>query len=141
MAKGDFRKFLLRGNVVDMAVGIIIGAAFAGVVNSLVKDLITPLIAAIWGKPNFGALSFTVHNSHFLYGNFINATLSFVIMAATIFYLIVLPINRLMARLHPAPPPAPAVTQPCPECLSMVPIGARRCAFCTSALTASASAR
>lgn len=140
MAQGDFRKFLLRGNVVDMAVGIIIGAAFATVVKSLVADLITPLVAAIWAQPNFGSLSFTIHHSRFLYGNFINAVISFVIMAVVIYYFIVLPMNQLMARFHPPAPPPPPNTQPCPECLSQIPLAAKRCAFCTSPLPAATSA-
>lgn len=136
MAQGDFRKFLLRGNVVDMAVGIIIGAAFATVVKSLVADLITPLVAALWAKPNFGALSFTVHHSRFLYGNFINAVISFAVMAVVIFYFVILPMNKLVARFHPPQPK----TQPCPECLSQIPLAARRCAFCTAPLPAAAAA-
>lgn len=139
MAKGDFRKFLLRGNVVDMAVGIIIGAAFATVVKSLVADLITPLVAAVGGNPDFGTLSFTINHSRFNYGNFINSVISFVIMAVVIYYFIVLPINRLVAYFHPPAPLPPADTRPCPECLSPVPLAARRCAFCTSPLPATSA--
>jgi large conductance mechanosensitive channel len=127
----DFKEFLLRGNLVDMAVGIVIGVAFAAVVTALVSDLITPLIAAIGGKPNFGSLSFTVNSSHFLYGAFINALLTFIVIAAVVFFLVVKPVNMLMARRRTEPPVDETVRQ-CPECLSDIPVAARRCAFCTS---------
>jgi large conductance mechanosensitive channel len=127
----DFKEFLLRGNLVDMAVGIVIGVAFAAVVTALVADLITPLIAAIGGKPNFNNLSFTVNSSHFLYGAFINALLTFLIIALVIFFLVVKPVNMLMARRRTEPPVDETVRQ-CPECLSDIPVAARRCAFCTS---------
>jgi large conductance mechanosensitive channel len=127
----DFKEFLLRGNLVDMAVGIVIGLAFAAVVTALVADLVTPLIAAIGGKPNFGALSFTVNGSHFLYGAFINALLTFLVIAAVIYFLVVKPVNALMARRRTEPPVDENVRQ-CPECLSDIPSAARRCAFCTS---------
>jgi large conductance mechanosensitive channel len=127
----DFKEFLLRGNLVDMAVGIVIGVAFAAVVTALVADLITPLIAAIGGKPNFNNLSFTVNSSHFLYGAFINALLTFLIIAFVIFFLVVKPVNMLMARRRTEPPVDENVRQ-CPECLSDIPVAARRCAFCTS---------
>jgi large conductance mechanosensitive channel len=126
-----FRQFLLRGNVVDLAVGVVIGAAFGSVVAALVKDLLTPLIAAIAAKPDFSAFSFTVNGSKFLYGDFLNTVVSFVIVAAAIYYFVVLPINALIARSHHEPPADPT-TRKCPECLSEVPIGAKRCAFCTS---------
>jgi large conductance mechanosensitive channel len=129
----DFKEFLLRGNLVDMAVGIVIGLAFAAVVTALVADLITPLIAAIGGKPNFGSLSFTVNGSHFLYGAFINALLTFLVIAAVVFFLVVRPVNALLARRRTEPPVDEAVRQ-CPECLSEIPVAARRCAFCTSEL-------
>jgi large conductance mechanosensitive channel len=129
----DFREFLLRGNLVDMAVGIVVGLAFAAVVNALVADLITPLIAAIGGKPNFGSLSFTVNKSHFLYGAFINALITFIVIAAVVFFLVVKPVNMLMARRRTEPPVDEAVGQ-CPECLSEIPVAARRCAFCTAQL-------
>ena len=127
----DFRQFLLRGNLVDMAVGIVIGLAFGAVIAALVADLITPLIAAIGGKPNFGDLSFTVNKSHFLYGAFINALISFLVIAAVVFFLVIRPVNALMAR-YKTETPTDATTHPCPECLSEIPIGARRCAFCTA---------
>lgn len=127
----DFREFLLRGNLVDMAVGIVIGLAFAAVVTALVADLITPIIAAIGGQPNFSGLTFTINKSHFLYGAFINAVISFVVIAAAVFFLVVKPVNALMAR-RKTEPPVDATTRACPECLSEIPIAARRCAFCTA---------
>ena len=127
----DFKEFLLRGNLVDMAVGIVIGLAFAAVITAFVGDLITPLIAAIGGKPNFGDLSFTINKSHFLYGAFLNALITFLIIAAVIFFLVVKPVNALMARRR-TEPPVDETTRTCPECLSQIPLEARRCAFCTS---------
>ena len=127
----DFKEFLLRGNLVDMAVGIVIGVAFAALVTAFVADLVTPLIAAIGGKPNFDNLSFTINGSHFLYGAFINALISFLIIAAVIFFLVVKPVNALMARRR-TEPPVDEQTRQCPECHSEIPVGARRCAFCTS---------
>ena len=133
MLKG-FKEFLLRGNVVDLAVAVVIGGAFGAIVTALVKDLLTPLIAALVGKPDFSALIFTLNNSKFLYGDFLNAVVSFVLIAAAIYFFIVVPVNALNARMRkPAPPPAPA-TKECPECLSAIPIGARRCAHCTSVI-------
>jgi large conductance mechanosensitive channel len=126
----DFKEFLLRGNLVDMAVGIVIGVAFAALVTAFVADLITPLLAAIGGKPNFANLSFTVNGSHFLYGSFINALITFLIIAAVIFFLVVKPVNALMARRR-TEPPVDVPTRACPECLSEIPEAARRCAFCT----------
>jgi large conductance mechanosensitive channel len=130
----DFREFLLRGNLVDMAIGIVIGIAFAAVITALVGDLVTPLIAAIGGKPNFSNLSFTINKSHFLYGAFINALLAFVVIAAVLFFLVVKPVNALMARRR-TEPPVDETVRSCPECLSEIPVAARRCAFCTSELT------
>ena len=126
-----FRKFILRGNVVDLAIAVVIGAAFGTVVQALVKDLITPLIGAFGGVPDFSALFFTVNNSRFLIGDFINALLSFIVIAAVVYYFVVLPLNRLVARFSPDPP-APAPTRECPECLSKIPVKATRCAFCTA---------
>jgi large conductance mechanosensitive channel len=125
-----FRAFLLRGNVVDLAIGVVIGVAFGAVITALVKDLITPLIAAIGGQPNFGNLYFTVNNSKFLYGDFINAIISFLIIAAVIFFLIVRPLNHLMARMKPERP-VEVTTRTCPYCLSSIPLAATTCAFCT----------
>jgi large conductance mechanosensitive channel len=130
-----FKGFLLRGNVVDLAVGIVIGAAFGAVVSELVKDLITPLIAAIVGQPNFDGLFFTVNSSRFLYGRFLDALISFLIIAAVVYYVVVLPYSRFRARFE-KPAPAQPKTRDCPECLSKVPAAARRCAFCTAALSA-----
>jgi large conductance mechanosensitive channel len=131
----DFKEFLLRGNLVDMAVGIVVGLAFAAVVSALVADLITPLIAAIGGQANFSSLSFTVNKSHFLYGAFINSVITFLVIAAVVFFLVVRPVNALMARRRTEPPVDEAVRQ-CPECLSDIPVAARRCAFCTTQLAA-----
>jgi large conductance mechanosensitive channel len=130
-----FRQFLLRGNVVDMAVGIVIGAAFGAVVTGLVKDLLTPFIAAIVKQPDFSALTFTINGSKFLYGEFINALLSFLIIASAVYFFVVLPVNALLVRMRKEPP-ADRTTKKCPECLSEIPIAARRCAFCTSRVSA-----
>jgi large conductance mechanosensitive channel len=127
----DFRTYLLRGNLVDMAVGIVIGIAFAALVNALVQDLITPIIAAIAGKHDFSALSFTINKSRFLYGDFINAVIAFVSIAAAVFFFVVKPVNALMAR-RKTEPPVDETVRACPECLSEIPRGARRCAFCTA---------
>jgi len=125
-----FKKFILRGNVVDMAVGVVIGAAFAGVVGALTKDLLTPLIAAIVKAPNFAGLKFTLNNSEFLYGEFLNAVISFVLVATAVYFFVVTPINALVARMRKDPAPADPTTKKCPECLSEIPLDARRCAFC-----------
>jgi large conductance mechanosensitive channel len=125
-----FKKFILRGNVVDMAVGVVIGAAFAGVVGALTKDLLTPLIAAIVKAPNFSNLKFTLNSSEFLYGDFLNAVVSFLLVAAAVYFFVVTPINALVARMRKDPAPADPTTKKCPECLSEIPIDARRCAFC-----------
>jgi large conductance mechanosensitive channel len=127
----EFRAFLLRGNVVDLAVGVVVGAAFGAVVTALVADLITPLIAAIVGKPDFGNLHFTINNSTFKYGDFINAILSFLFIATAVFFFVVVPVNRLMA-MRKTEPEAESETRDCPECLSSIPVAARRCAFCTA---------
>jgi large conductance mechanosensitive channel len=124
-----FKAFLLRGNVVDLAVAVVIAVAFGVVITAFVKDLVTPLIAALFGKPDFGALSFTINHSKFLYGDFINAVVSFVIIAAVIYFFVVVPYTALMARARKEPPADPT-TKKCPECLSEIPIGAKRCAFC-----------
>ena len=129
-----FRKFVLRGNVVDLAVAVVIGAAFGAVVQALVKDLITPIIGAIGGVPDFSALFFTVNGSKFLIGDFVNALLSFIVIAAVVYYFVVIPVGHLIARLVPEPP-APAPTRECPECLSKIPLRARRCAFCTAVVS------
>ena len=130
----EFRTFVLRGNLVDMAVGIVIGIAFAALVSALVTDLITPIIAAIAGKHDFSALSFAIHKSRFLYGDFINAIIAFLSIAAAVFFFVVKPVNALTARLKPQPPVEKTVRD-CPECLSEIPRAARRCAFCTAQVT------
>ena len=135
-----FKQFLLRGNVVDLAVGVVIGAAFGALVTAFVKDLLTPLIAALIGKPDFSSLQFTVNNSTFLYGDFINVAISFLLIALAVYYFVVLPVNALVARMRKAPAPADPTTKKCPECLSEIPIDARRCAFCASAIGGSAAA-
>jgi large conductance mechanosensitive channel len=135
----DFKTFLLRGNVVDLAVGIVIGAAFGAVVTSLVKDLVTPIIAAIIGKPDFSTLHFTINNSTFLYGDFINALVAFISIAAAVFFFVVQPVNALMARRKTELDPD-SETSPCTECLSDIPKLARKCAFCGSPQGAAASA-
>ena len=127
----DFRQFILRGNLVDLAVAVVIGAAFGAVIAALVKDIITPVIAAIGGKPDFSNLTFTIHRSKFFYGDFINAIVTFVIIAAAVFFAVIRPVNALMARMKPSTA-TEAETRSCPECLSDIPAAARRCAFCTA---------
>ena len=140
MLKG-FKVFLLRGNVIDLAVAVVIGAAFGAVVAAVVKDLLTPLIAAIVGKPDFSAIAFTVNGSQFLIGDFINAVVAFVLVAAAIYFFVVLPMNTVMERRRRGEAPADPTTKKCPECLSEVPIAAHRCAFCTQPLDAEAATR
>jgi large conductance mechanosensitive channel len=127
----EFRQFILRGNLVDLAVAVVLGTAFGAVVSALVRDLITPLLAAIGGKPDFSALTFTINGSQFLYGDFLNALFTFVVIAAVIFFLVVKPVNALMARYRTEPAPE-RETADCAECLSQIPAAARRCAFCTA---------
>jgi large conductance mechanosensitive channel len=130
---GGFKQFLLRGNVVDMAVGIVVGAAFGTVVTSFVKDLLTPLIAAIVHAPDFSGIAFTLNGSKFLLGDFINAIISFLIIATAVYFAVVLPVNTLVARMAKTPAAAPT-TKRCPDCLSEIPIEAKKCAFCTSTI-------
>ena len=132
---GGFKKFLLRGNLVDLAVAVVIGVAFAALVTALVTDLITPLIAAIGGKPNFYNLTFTVNHSQFRYGAFINALISFVIIAAVIYFLVVIPVTKLLEMSDKA---EAATEKECPECLSKIPLDARRCMYCTSVVAPAA---
>ena len=129
-----FKTFIMRGNIVELAVAFVIGVAFAAVVNALVTDLVTPIIAAIFGKPSFENLSFTINNSHFLYGDFINAVINFITIAAAIYFIVVVPMNYLTARARRGEVPPDPTTKICPECLSTVPIEAHRCAYCTSAI-------
>lgn len=126
-----FKKFILRGNVVDLAVGVVIGAAFGGVVGAFTKDLLTPLIGAIIGKNgDFSSLSFSIRGSVFPVGDFINAVISFLLVAGAVYFFVVTPLNALMARLNPHKEEAPT-TKPCPQCLSDIPLAAKRCAHCT----------
>ena len=126
----DFGKFLMRGNVVDLAVAVVIGAAFGAIVTALVKDLVTPLIAAIFGKPDFSAIAFTINNSRFAVGDFINAVVSFVLVAAAIYFFVVTPMNAVTSRFSkPAEVP---LMRDCPECLSEIPGAATRCKFCSA---------
>ena len=129
-----FKQFILRGNVLDLAVAVVMGAAFGAVVTAMVKDLLTPLIAAIVGSPDFSSIAIDVRGSKLLVGDFLNAVISFLMVAAAVYFFIVLPVNSLMARLNRGEAPPDPTTKKCPECVSEVPIGARRCAFCTSAL-------
>jgi large conductance mechanosensitive channel len=131
----EFRDFVLRGNVVELAVAVVIGAAFGAVVAAFVSSFVTPLLAAIGGESDYGGLAFTVNGSPFPYGQFINALLSFLIVAAVVFFFVVRPLNVLMARLRPEPA-VDKVVRPCPECLSDIPEAARRCAFCTAEVRA-----
>jgi large conductance mechanosensitive channel len=125
-----FKKFILRGNVVDLAVGVVIGAAFGSVVAAFTKDLLTPLIAALAGKPDFSAVGFKIGDTAFPVGDFINAIVSFVLVAGAVYFFVVLPLNALMARLNPPKETTPT-TKPCPQCLSDIPLAAKRCAHCT----------
>jgi len=128
-----FRQFVLRGNVLDLAIAVVIGGAFGAVVTALVKDLLTPLIAALVGKPDFSAIAFSVNGSMFAVGDFLNALVSFVCIAAAVYFFVVLPMNTIVARARLGQAPPDPTTKTCPECLSTVPIAARRCAFCTTA--------
>ena len=130
MLKG-FRQFILRGNVVDMAVGVVIGAAFGGVVTALTKDLLTPLIAALVGKQDFSNIAFSIRGTPFPVGDFINACISFFLIASAIYFFVVTPVNALIARMHRGEKAPDPTTKKCPECLSEIPIDARRCAHCT----------
>jgi large conductance mechanosensitive channel len=131
----EFREFILRGNLVDLAVAVVIGTAFTAVVTSMVEDLVTPLIAAIGGEPDFSALTFTINGSEFRYGDFINALLTFLIVATVLFFFVIKPANALLSAMRTEPPVAEQ-THKCPECLSEIPIQARRCAFCTAQVAA-----
>ena len=139
MLKG-FKQFILRGNVIDLAVAVVMGAAFGAVVTAFVKDLLTPLIAAIFGKSDFSNLKATVNNSTFLYGDFLNALIAFLLIAVAIYFFVVAPMNHLMARMRRGEKAPDPTTKKCPECISEIPIAARRCAFCTTAVAASAGA-
>ena len=129
-----FKEFVMRGNVLDLAVAVVIGAAFSALITALVKDLLTPLIGAVVGQPDFSAFVVTVNGSPFLIGDFLNALIAFFLMAAAVYFFVVAPVNALIARRRRGEAPADPTTKKCPECLSEVPIAARRCAFCTSQL-------
>ncbi len=137
MLKG-FKEFMLRGNVLDLAVAVVIGAAFGAVVTALVKDLLNPLIAAIAGKPDFSAIAIEVHGSKLLLGSFLNDLISFLLIGAAVYFFVVLPVNHLTARMRRGEAAPDPTTKKCPECLSDVPIAAKRCAFCTSVLATGA---
>ena len=129
-----FKEFVLRGNVLDLAVAVVIGGAFGALVNAMVKDLLTPLIGAIAGQPDFSALVLTINGAPILIGDFLNAIISFLLIAAALYFFVVAPVNAMTARRRRGEAPADPTTKKCPECLSEVPIAARRCAFCTSPL-------
>jgi large conductance mechanosensitive channel len=131
----EFRQFILRGNLVDLAVAVVIGTAFTALVNSLVKSLITPLIAAVGGDADFSNLAFTINGSRFLYGDFINALITFLTVSAVMFFLVIKPVNALLERFRPEPK-VDQETRECPQCLSDIPVAAKRCAFCTSTVAA-----
>ncbi|HUC78714.1 MAG TPA: large conductance mechanosensitive channel protein MscL [Candidatus Saccharimonadales bacterium] len=128
----DFKKFILRGNAVDLAIAVVIGAAFGTIVTSLVKDLITPLIGAIGGKPDFSSLSFSINHSKFLYGDFINALVSFLLIASAVFFFVIQPINKFQNLVAKRKTPEDPIDRKCPECLSNIPKAASRCMFCTA---------
>ncbi len=131
-----FKDFILRGNVVDLAVGVVIGGAFGGVVTAFTKDLVTPMIAALVGKPDFSAIEYTINGTKFPVGDFLNAVVAFLLVAAAIYYVIIVPMNAMNARMAKPVAPATPTTKTCPECVSEVPLAAKRCAHCTSALAA-----
>lgn len=129
-----FKQFILRGNVVDLAVGVVIGTAFGAVVNSLVADIMTPLISAIFRAPDFSGLFFTLNESKFMYGKFLNNLISFAIVASSIYFFVVTPLNKLMTYTKKAETPAEPTTKTCPECISEIPKDARRCKHCASVI-------
>jgi large conductance mechanosensitive channel len=133
----EFKAFLLRGNVIDLAVAVVIATAFGAVIAAFVADLITPLIAAIGGNQDFSAMHFEINGSKFLYGAFINALLSFVFIAAAVFFFVVKPVNAMAARRAKEEPAQ--TTRDCPECLSAIPLAARRCAYCTAEVGAASA--
>ena len=136
-----FKQFILRGNVLDLAVAVVMGGAFGAVVTALVKDLITPLIAAVGGKPDFSAIQFEVNGSKFLIGDFVNALVSFLLIGAAVYFFVVLPMNTLLARLRRGEAPPDPTTKECPECLSTIPIAAKRCAFCATPVSSPTGGR
>jgi len=135
-----FRTFIMRGNVVDLAVAVVMGAAFGAVVTSLVTNILTPLIAAIVGKPDFSALVLTINGANITYGSFLNALVSFLLIAAAVYFFVVAPLNAWNERRARGQAPADPTTKTCPECLNTIPIAARRCGFCTSQLASASHA-
>jgi large conductance mechanosensitive channel len=135
MLKG-FRDFIMRGNVLDLAVGVVIGAAFGAVVTSFTKDLLTPAIAAVIGKPDFSSILFTVNGSKLMVGNFLNALISFLLVASAVYFAVILPVNAMMKRLTKPAPVAAPTTKKCPECTLDIPLGAKRCPNCTATVAA-----
>lgn len=133
----EFKQFLLRGNVVDLAVGVVIGAAFSGIVTALVSGLITPLIGAFAKAPDFSGLSFTINGSKFMYGQFINALISFILVASTIFFFVVKPMNKLISMAKKDEPTPEPTTKKCTECISEIPIQAKRCSYCAQIVVVS----
>jgi large conductance mechanosensitive channel len=131
----DFKKFILRGNAVDLAIAVVVGAAFGAIVTALVKDMITPIIGAIGGKPDFSGLSFTLNHSKFLYGDFINAIVSFLLIASAVFFFVIQPINKFQALVNKRKTPEDPTDRKCPECLSSIPKAASRCMYCTAKVT------
>ena len=131
----DFKKFILRGNAVDLAIAVVVGAAFGAIVTALVKDMITPIIGAIGGKPDFSGLSFTINHSKFLYGDFINAIVSFLLIASAVFFFVIQPINKFQALVNKRKTPEDPTDRKCPECLSSIPKAASRCMYCTAKVT------
>jgi large conductance mechanosensitive channel len=136
---GEFKDFILRGNVLDLAIAVVIGAAFGAVVTALVKDLLTPVVAAVFGEPDFSAISFKINSSKFLIGDFINQVIAFLSVAAAVFFVVIKPVNYMIARRALAPEPE-SIDRPCPECLSQIPKAASRCAFCTAPVSPVAGA-
>ena len=132
----EFKQFLMRGNLVELAVAVVIGVVFAALIKAFIDDLVTPIIALIFGKPNFGSLSFTINSSHFFYGDFINALITFTTTAAAVFFFVVRPYNMLMAHRAQEDPD----TKECPECTSVIPVNARRCPECTAVISAATAA-
>jgi large conductance mechanosensitive channel len=128
----EFKEFILRGNVIDLAVAVVLGTAFGAVVKAVVADILTPLIAAIFGKPDFSTLSFTINKSHFLYGDVINNLITFLSIAVALFFFVVKPVNFLVERRRKGVEDPESDDRPCPECLSTIPKGAIRCAYCTA---------
>jgi large conductance mechanosensitive channel len=134
-----FKQFILRGNVIDMAIGVVIGAAFGGVVAAFTKDLLTPFLALLVGKPDFGSIAFTIRGTAFPVGDFLNAAVAFLLVAGAVYFFVITPVNALVSRMRKAPAPADPSTKKCPECLSEIPIDARRCSHCAQPVAGKAA--